>query len=145
MADKKASADEENKKNKNMKKKIEKYIEKYDKKISAAAIITVPIFLLETYVQLPPSLYIAFEIFSWTVWVILTVELALKWYAVNGITTKQFLKENAVDLIILILPLIRTLKFVKILKLSKLVQHLESVITLKDAKKLISLRRLFGA
>lgn len=128
-----------------MKKKIEKYIEKYDKKISAAAIMTVPIFLLETYVALPHFLYIAFEIFSWTVWVILTVELALKWYAVNGITTKQFLKENAVDLIILILPLIRTLTFVKILKLSKLVQHLESVITLKDAKKLISLRRLFGA
>ena len=89
---------------------------------------------LETYFALPQSLYIAFEVFSWSVWAILTIELALKWYAVNGITTKQFLKENAVDLIILILPLIRTLKFVKILKLSKLVQHLESVITLKDAK-----------
>lgn len=128
-----------------MKKKIEKYIEKYDKKISAAAIMTVPIFFLETYVALPQLLYVAFEIFSWSVWVILAIELALKWYAVNGITTKQFLKENAVDLIILTLPLIRTLKFVKILKLSKLVQHFESVITLKDAKKLISLRRLFGA
>lgn len=128
-----------------MKKKIEKYIEKYDKKISAAAIMTVPIFFLETYFALPQSLYIAFEAFSWSVWAILTIELALKWYAVNGITTKQFLKENAVDLIILTLPLIRTLKFVKILKLSKLVQHFESVITLKDAKKIISLRRLFGA
>lgn len=128
-----------------MKKKIEKYIEKYDKKISAAAIMTVPIFFLETYVALPQLLYVAFEIFSWSVWVILAIELALKWYAVNGITTKQFLKENAVDLIILTLPLIRTLKFVKILKLSKLVQHFESVITLKDAKKIISLRRLFGA
>lgn len=128
-----------------MKKKIEKYIEKYDKKISAAAIITVPIFILETYIALPHSLYIAFEVFSWSVWAILAVELALKWYAVNGITTKQFIKENVLDLIILILPLIRTLKFVKILKLSKLVQHFESVITLKDAKKLISLRRLFGA
>ncbi len=128
-----------------MKKKIEKYIEKYDKKISAAAIITVPIFFLETYIALPDYLYIAFEMFSWTVWVVLTVELALKWYAVNGLTTKQFLKENALDLIILIMPLIRTLEFIKILKLSKLVQHLESVMTMKDAKKIISLRRLFGA
>ncbi|TAN57516.1 hypothetical protein EPN15_04060 [Patescibacteria group bacterium] len=128
-----------------MKKKIEKYIEKYDKKISAAAIITVPIFFLETYIALPNYLYIAFEVFSWTVWVVLIVELALKWYAINGLTTKQFLKENALDLIILIMPLIRTLEFMKVLKLSKLVQHLESVITMKDAKKIISLRRLFGA
>lgn len=128
-----------------MKKKIEKYIEKYDKKISAAAIMTVPIFFLETYVRLPHSLYIAFEVFSWSVWAILAIELALKWYAVNGVTTKQFLKENAIDLIILTLPLIRTLTFVKILKLSKLVQHLESVITMKDAKKIISLRKLFGS
>ena len=128
-----------------MKKKIEKYIEKYDRKISAAAIMTVPIFFLETYAALPNSLYIAFEIFSWTVWAALIIELALKWYAVNELTTKQFIKENAFDLIILILPLVRTLEFIKVLKLSKLVQHLESVITMKDAKKIISLRRLFGA
>lgn len=128
-----------------MKKKIEKYIEKYDRKISAAAIMTVPIFFLETYAALPNLLYIAFEIFSWTVWAALIIELALKWYAVNGLTTKQFIKENAFDLIILILPLVRTLEFIKVLKLSKLVQHLESVITMKDAKKIISLRRLFGA
>ncbi|MEK7130210.1 MAG: hypothetical protein AAB793_00985 [Patescibacteria group bacterium] len=128
-----------------MKKKIEKYIEKYDKKISAAAIMTVPIFILETYASLPNSLYIVFEIFSWTVWAVLTIELALKWYAVNGLTTKQFVKENALDLIILILPLIRTLEFVKIFKLSKIVQHLESAMAMKDTKKIISLRRLFGA
>lgn len=140
----KASADKKNR-NKNMKEKIEKYIEKYDKKISAAAIMTVPIFILETYISLPNPLYIAFEIFSWTVWAVLTIELALKWYAVNGLTTKQFIKENAIDLIVLILPLVRTLEFVKIFKLSKLVQHLESVMTMKDAKKIFSLRRLFGA
>ena len=107
--------------------------------------MTVPIFFLETYAALPNSLYIAFEIFSWTVWAALIIELALKWYAVNELTTKQFIKENAFDLIILILPLVRTLEFIKVLKLSKLVQHLESVITMKDAKKIISLRRLFGA
>jgi len=128
-----------------MKKKIEKFIEKYDKKISAAAVITVPMFMLETYVPLPGSLYAVFEIYSWIVWAVILLTLTLKWYAINGLTTKQFVKENAFDLIILILPLVRTLEFIKVLKLSKLVQHLESVITMKDAKKIISLRRLFGA
>src|SRR3989304_8221840 len=128
-----------------MKKKIEKYIEKYDRKISAAAIMTVPIFFLETYAALPNSLYIAFEIFSWTVWAALIIELALKWYAVNGLTTKQFIKENAIDLIVLILPLIRALKFIKILKLAKHVQYMENIMTVKEVKKIISLRRLFGA
>ena len=128
-----------------MKKKIEKYIEKYDKKISAAAVITVPMFMLETYVPLPGSLYAVFEIYSWIVWAVILLTLTLKWYAINGLTTKQFIKENAIDLIILILPLIRALKFIKILKLAKHVQYMENIMTVKEVKKIISLRRLFGA
>lgn len=128
-----------------MKKQIKNYIEKYDKKITIAALLTVPVFFLETYASLPYVLYITFEAFSWTIWAVLALQIFLKWYAINSLTTKEFVKENAIDLVVMILPFIRALELVKVLKLSKLIQQLETAIAAKDMKKIISLRKLFNA
>ena len=123
-------------------KKIKKFIDKNEWIFIFAAILTVPIFIIETYLNPPYRLYLLLEIISWAIWFLFAGELAVKWY-VDRDSTPLFVRHNAVSMLILILPLIRILRFVEIVKVNRLIQQVETASVIKDLKKIADLRRIF--
>ncbi len=120
------------------------FIRQYDHLFIWAALATVPIFIIETYLHPGYFLYITLEIISWTIWALFLAELLIKWYIWERSTT-HFIRNNFISILILILPLIRALRFIKVVHVERAVQQMETVAAFKDIRKLLDLRRIFGA
>lgn len=120
------------------------FIRQYDRLFVWAAIATIPIFIIETYFHPPFALYVLLEIISWTIWSAFLVELIIKWYVWER-STGHFVRKNIFSIAILLLPLFRGLHFIKIAHVERAVQQVEAVAAFKDIRKILDLRRIFGA
>jgi len=123
---------------------FKQFILQYDHLFVWAAIATIPIFIIETYLHPPFVLYVLLEILSWTIWSAFLIELIIKWY-IWEYSTGHFVRKNIISIVILLLPLIRGLRFIKIAHVERVVQQVETAAAFKDIRKILDLRRIFGA